>query len=299
MSNLVDVNGNGLGYEFEAEKHEELVAGSAPWSSVMEISNAPPEIDYGQGLSIRNQGNRPSCRGHSITACARMGARLAAGGDIDLDQDGKPGEAIQDDFSPLWAWVRTQMHGGTVGENRGATIGGGVKLGTEDGFATETEWPYSNPHTTRIPDAVAQASKRFKFARYQTMDEESQVHAWFASGQGPVEWGKTWPFPWVAKCLVDAAPSGGGGHATAIRGYWTGERVASAVPALASRVKAEPYVYVCENSHSVNAQYQGLYFVTRRGMASVLKARWTELIGWSDLSFPFVRKFDWATAKLA
>ena len=299
MSNLIDQDGNGLGYEFDYENHEALVAGSAPWSSVMEVGDAPPEVDFGQGLSIRNQGNRPSCRGHSITACARMGARLAAGAAIDLDEDGNAGEAIQDDFSPLWAWVRAQVHGGTVGRNRGATMGGGVKLGTDEGFAREVDWPYSEPHTTNIPQAVAQSANRFRFARYQMMQDESQVHAWFASGQGPVEWGKTWPFPWVAKCLVDSAPSSGGGHATAIRGYWTGERVARLVPAIASRVRTEPYVYVCENSHGSNAQYQGLYFVTRLGMASVLKARWTELMGWSDLSYPLVRRFDWAAAKLA
>ena len=296
---MTDDDGFYLGYEIENENEAELEASSAAWGECMSTADAPPEIDYGIGFSIRNQGNRGSCRGHSIAACARMGARLAAGEAIDLDGDGQKGLAIKDDFSPLWCWVRSQIHGGTVGAGRGATMGGGIKLGTVDGFAREVVWPYSNQHTTRFPSEVIADASRFKFGRYSTIQEEEKVHAWLASGQGPCEWGKGWPFSWVGGCLVDSGSAGRGGHATAIRGYWTGEHVAREVPAIASRVKSEPYVYVCENSHSVNAQHRGLYFVTRRGMAAVLQSRSTHLLGWSDLAYPLVRKFDWATAKLA
>lgn len=298
MSEFMDEHGNYLGYEIDNEDPDQLEEFSAGWDAVMESADAPPEIDYGVGQSIRNQGNRGSCRGHSIAACARMGARLAAGDNIDLDGDGTPNEPLHDDFSPLWCWVRAQIHGGTVGANRGATMSGGIKLGLQDGFAREVVWPYEKPHTTRIPAEVAEDGKRFIFGRYSTIREEGQVHDWLASGQGPCEWGKGWPFSWVGGCLVDSGVAGRGGHATAIRGYWTGERVAREVPSIASRVKDEPYVYVCENSHGSRAQWRGLYFVTRRGMQSVLNNRSTHLLGWSDLSFPLVRKFKWATARL-
>jgi hypothetical protein len=284
-----------LGYEIESENPQELAANAAPWDEVLSTADAPPEIDYGHGFSIRNQGNRGSCRGHSIAACARMGARLAAGAAIDLDGNGTAGDPIKDDFSPLWAWVRSQQHGGTVGANRGATMSGGIKLGLQDGFAREVVWPYSNPHGTRFPAEVIADATRFKFGRYSTLESEQQVHDWLASGQGPCEWGKGWPFSWVGGCLVDSGYAGRGGHATAIRGYWTGERVAREVPSIAAKVKAEPYVYVCENSHSERAQWKGLYFVTRRGMAAVLNNRSTHLLGWSDLTYPLVRKANWAT----
>lgn len=297
MSDLVDPNGNYLGYEVENENDEFLETNSAMFPE-MSLSDPPPEIDYGVGLSIRHQGNRPSCRGHSLAACGRMGARLATGAAIDLDGNGVAGEPIKDDFSPLWCWVKTQVHGGTVGANRGATMGGGVKAATQDGFAREIMWPYSKSHTTRFPAEVIADAQQFKFARYSTLKTEQAAYQWLASGQGPLEWGKGWPFSWIGGCLVDSGSAGRGGHATAIRGYWTGARVAAAVPSIAARVRNEPYVYVCENSHGARAQWQGLYFVTRRGMAAVLQNRWTHLLGWSDLQSPLIRKFDWSKAKL-
>lgn len=287
-----------LGYEYENEQPDVLAAYSAGWDRIMEMADPPPEIDYGQGLSIRDQSNRPSCRGHSMAACGRMGARLAAGSDIDLNNDGKAGSPILDDFSPLWCWVRTQIHGGTVGPNRGATMSGGIKAAMQDGFALETDWPYSKQHTTQFPADVMAKAKLFTFKRYATLKDEQQVHDWLASGQGPCEWGKTWPFPWRGGCLVEAAPGRGGGHATAIRGYWTGERVAREVPGIADRVRNEPYVYVCENSHGRQAQFKGLYFVSRAGMAATLRNQQTHLLGWSDMVSPLVRKFNWTTAKI-
>lgn len=297
MSDLIDPDGNHLGYEVENEDVPMLEAGSAAFPE-MRLSDPPPEIDYGFGFSIRHQASRPSCRGHSLAACGRMGARLVAGGPFDLDGNGIAGEAIKDDFSPLWCWVKTQVHGGTVGPNRGATMGGGIKAATQDGFAREVVWPYSKSHTTRFPAEVTADAQQFKFARYSTLKTEPEAYQWLASGQGPLEWGKGWPFSWIGGCLVDSGSAGRGGHATAIRGYWTGARVAAAVPAIAARVRSEPYVYVCENSHGANAQWKGLYFVTRRGMSAVLQNRWTHLLGWSDLQSPLIRKFDWSKAKL-
>ena len=112
-----------------------------------------------------------------------------------------------------------------------------------------------------------------------------------------MEWGTGWPLAWTGGCLATSASSGRGGHATAIRGYWTGKRVAETVPAIASSVRSEPYVYVCENSHGTNAQWRGLYFVSRRGMAALLANRMTHLIGWSDMESPLVRKVDWNTVR--
>lgn len=297
MPELIDAQGNGLGYEYELEDEEYLEAGSAPWDGLYDFSDTPPEIDYGQGLTIRNQASRPSCRGHSLAAAGRMVARVANRGDIDLNEDGTPGQAIVDDFSPLWAWVRTQVHGGTVGANRGATMGGGIKAGMQDGLAREVIWPYSKPHTTRIPAEVSQDAAKFRMARYSTLKTEQDVFRWFASGQGVVESGTGWPLSWIGGALADSGSAGRGGHATCGRGYWTGERVARTVPSL-SRYKSEPYIYVWENSHGTSAQWRGLFFITRRGMDGLLKARYSHFIGWSDMSWAKPRKFDWDNIKV-
>lgn len=294
-------NGNfmTLGYEVENEQVDWLQEYSSPWNRIMELSNPPPEIDYGQGQSVRNQGNRPSCRGHSLAAVGRMCARLAAGQAVDLDGNGTAGEPIKDDFSPMWCWIRTQIHGGTVGANRGATMAGGIKAATQDGFALEIEYPYSSDYRTQFDPQLITSAKRFLLQRYSELKEESQLHDWLASGQGSGEWGKSWGFSWKGGCLATTAPSRSGGHATAIRGYWTGERVAREVPAIAQWVRSEPYVYVCENSHGSNAQWNGLYFVTRKAMADTLSQSDTHLLGWSDLQGPIIRAFNWNTAKLA
>lgn len=295
---LIDDQGNGLGYEFDHEDPVYLQEHSAPWDGLYSMSDVPEEIDYGKGFSIRNQGPKPSCRGHSITAAARMLARLANRGDIDLDGDGKAGEPIDDDFSPMWAWIRSQQHGGTVGPNRGATMSGGIKLGLEDGMAREVVLPYNSRHSTRFANDVVQDAKRFRMKRYSTLKTEQDVFRWFASGQGVVESGTGWPFSWIGGCLVDSGQSGRGGHATCGRGYITGKRLAQQVPALASRVRNEPYVYVWENSHGTRAQWNGLYFITRRGMEQVLRDRMTHFIGWSDMEWPKPRTFDWVNAPL-
>lgn len=292
------MSGLALGYEFEHEDVAALEAGSAPYQDLMASNDAPVEIDYGNGFTIRNQSSRPACRGHSLAAVARMSARVKAAGPIDLDENGTPGEPLRDDFSPMWCWVRSQQHGGTVGANRGATMQGGVKVGIEDGICREVMYPYSASHTTRLPESMLTDGARFKFGRYSTLKTEQQVHDWLASGQGPCEWGTMWPFRWIGGCLADVAPNGRGGHATAIRGYWTGKRVADSVPAVARYVANEPYVYVCENSHGPNAQWRGLYFVTRRGMAATLADRGTHLLGWSDLSYPLFRRVDWSKVRL-
>jgi hypothetical protein len=298
MPQLIDDQGNGLGYEYELEDNDLLEEFSSPWDGLYEFSDAPPEIDYGQGLAIRNQASRPSCRGHSLAAAARMVARVANRGNIDLNENGVAGEPIVDDFSPLWAWVRTQVHGGTVGPNRGATMGGGIKAGLQDGMAREVVWPYSKPHTTRIPQEVVTDAARFRMARYSTLRTEQDVFRWFASGQGVVESGTGWPLSWIGGSLADSGGMGAGGHATCGRGYWTGKRVADTVPAIASRVRNEPYVYVWENSHGTGAQFRGLFFITRRGMEAILRARHSHFIGWSDMAWARPRKFDWDNIKV-
>jgi hypothetical protein len=291
-----------LGYEFEFENTNALIAEASPFLELASVDDLPAEIDYGQGDNVRSQGNTPSCRGHSQSDCAGMCARLAnSGQDIDLDGDGVLNEKLQDQFSPLWCWTKAQVNGGTVGAGRGATMQGGIKTALESGICREVVYPFSKGHTTRFTSEMINDAARFKMGRYSIIDSEPKLRQWLGSGQGPAEWGTMWPFQWIGECLFDSAPGGRGGHATCCRGYWTGKKVVemigSRLPASTrSYIEKEPYVYVFRNSHGESAQFRGLYFGTRRGVEATLQHRHTTMIGWSDLSFPLakVRKVDWS-----
>ncbi len=71
-----------------------------------------------------------------------------------------------------------------------------------------------------------------------------------------------------------------------------GETLMRLVPSLKGEVRSDDWVLVVANSHSEHAQWRGFYFVTVEGLADILAHRWTACIGWSDMSAPRKRKFD-------
>jgi hypothetical protein len=292
-----------LGWEMESEDRDAIVRDAAPYLHLLgDMEETPKEVDYSIGIPVRSQESTPSCRGHSLAVCADACYRLSVGEtNVDLDGDGTPNENRQDQFSALWCWVKSQIYGRTVGRNRGATMQGGIKVGLNDGIAREVVYPFSMGHTTNLTSPMVTDASHYKMGRYSMIDTENKMFQWLASGQGPAEWGTLWPLPFTAKCCADDVPGRGGGHATAIMGYYTGKRVASLVPALARLVEGEEYVYYCRNSHGSQAQYKGSYFVTRRGMERILRQSHTVAIGWSDMTTDKAvkRKIDWKTVKFA
>ena len=103
-----------------------------------------------------------------------------------------------------------------------------------------------------------------------------------------------WPLPFVGGCLVRNLPSNarGGGHATAGGALIRGGRLMELIPSLRGQLKQDEWVMQCMNSHSSSAQFRGFYFVTMEGCEQILRHQWTVAIGWSDMSTPIARPYD-------
>lgn len=286
-----------LGYRYDLEDREFIKRFSSSFSLRM-YGDEPEEIDVRTWWRIRNQANQGSCRGHSLAANARYCARAAAG-ELDLDGDGIVDEIKDDDFSPQWCYVQSQKQNNIRGDN-GATIDGGIKVGLDLGIAREAVWPYPNPvrYDTNIPAGAMQDAQKFKFARYTKFDpgDFQSVKTWLATGQGGIDWGKSWPLPFLDNCLVDGAINDRvslGGHATAILGYIKAGTLLRELPNLSRYLKDEAAdIFIGVNSHGTGAQHKGFYYLTERGLAACMRHKWTEVIGWSDMSVPRKRNVD-------
>ncbi len=282
------------GYRPDLENRQKIVEGSAPYSQLLKSSEWQ-EHDLFSWWHVRNQGPKGSCRGHSLAANARLCYRMQAGS-IDLDQDGVENEAnLQDDFSPDWCYYRCQAASGIRGDN-GATIDGGIPVGTKEGIVREVDLPYQTSYDpSRANDAsLKEKAQAFKFARYSHLETADELFDWVGSGQGGIDWGTVWPLPFIGGCLVKSLSQGarGGGHATAGGCLIRGETLMRLVPSLRGQVRDDEWVMQCMNSHSSSAQFKGFYFVTKEGCAQILRHQWTTAIGWSDMSTPVVRPFD-------
>jgi hypothetical protein len=276
-----------LGYRPDLEDKAYIIEHSSKFNLRM-LGNEPEEIDPRPWFKIRSQGAQGSCRGHSLAANGRYCAK-AATGVLDLNADGILNDPKEDDFSPMWAYIMSQRQSNIRGDV-GATMTGGIKVGLEQGLAREVKWPYPNAYNTNVPNGASADATNFKFARYTKFQpgDVQGVKAWLATGQGGIDWGKMWPLPFIGGCVVDG-PIGNrtmGGHATAILGYIKGRTLLKEIPSLSNVIKPEQTLFVGVNSHGVNAQHKGFYYVTERGLEACMRHQWTEVLGWSDMSVP-------------
>lgn len=284
-----------LGYRPDLERRDLIAAGSAPFA--LRIRGEGQDVDPRERFWIRDQGNQSSCRGHSLRACGLFSA-IATAGEADLDGDGRTGEKDDDDISPQWCYVESQKADGIRGDE-GATIFGGIEVG-KGGMCRESLWPYTGRYETRPADpaAAVEDARQFTFARYTQFErgDVDAMDAWLSTGQGAIDWGKMWPLPFQEGCLVDSGIREGrnlGGHATAIIGRTRAGKIAAEIPALRRYLRDEAaWIYIAANSHGTRAQHQGYYFLTRRGLEACSAHRWTEAIGWSDLTVPRRREID-------
>lgn len=281
------------GYRPDLERKDLLEQDSAAYSQLM-ASNEWTEADLFSWWHIRNQGAKSSCRGHSLAANARLCYRMKAGA-IDLDGDGIENEKLQDDFSPDWCYYHAQRQSGIRGDN-GATIEGGKNVGLNIGIVREIDLPYQVRYEpSRINQSgLTEKASANKFGRYTLMRTAEECFDWVGSGQGGLDIGQVWPLPWVRGCLVKGLSRNarGGGHATAGGTLVRGATLKRNVPSLANEVKDDEWVLQCMNSHSEQAQFRGFYFVTMQGLAAMLEHPWTVIVGWSDMSVPTPRPFD-------
>lgn len=283
---------NFTGYRIDLEDHDAIRAGASEHKQLM-ASSEWQEVDVFSWWHIRNQGMQGSCRGHSLAACARLCYRMAVGA-IDLDKDGVENERnLQDDFSPDYCYYEAQR-ANNIRRDQGATISGGIPVGLA-GVAREIDFPYTVAYDPqRVTAAIREKAKEFKFARYVKLETSDAIFDWVGSGQGGLDWGKVWPLPFVRGCLVKSMSRNqrGGGHATAGVAMIRGRTLKARVPSLATEITDDEWILACANSHGANAQHQGWYYVTRRGLDDILRHQFTECIGWSDMGTPVVRPID-------
>jgi hypothetical protein len=286
------------GYRFDLEDNQRpaTVAGSSPYQLLMK--GEWQTTDLFKWWNVRNQGPVGSCRGHSGAAQGKYCFRLATGKNPDFDKDGVENEKMVDDFSAMWFYLRTQQYDGLYGRDNGATIGGGVKTWMNDGDCPELDFPYPGRYLTAIPSGAAEAAKPYKMARYTRFEgakDAERLFDWIGSGQGSVDWGTVWPLPFTKGCLVKGLSprASGGGHATAPLGVCRGADLIAWLPEMKSEVKDDEWILVVANSHSVQAQYRGFYFVTMPAVEAILDHRYTECVGFSDMITPQPRKVDW------
>lgn len=280
------------GYRLELEDHDAIAAGSAPYRQLMRAGEWQ-EGDLFSWWHVRNQGMQGSCRGHSLAANARLCYHMAAGS-IDLDEDGQDNESnLQDDFSPDYCYYECQKANNIRGD-RGATISGGIPVGLA-GIVREIDMPYTVAYDPgRVTSELREKAKQWKFARYTKLTDVDALFDWVGSGQGGADFGTVWPLPFTKGCLVKSMSRGarGGGHATAGGTLIKGKTLKALVPSLANEITDDEWIMQCMNSHSTSAQYKGFYFLTRSGAEDLLAHSYTEVIGWSDMSVPNVRPFD-------
>jgi hypothetical protein len=284
------------GYRAELENRDAIRAGSSPYELLVGGSEQWQEGELLSWWHVRNQGNKGSCRGHSLAANARLSYVLQVGaGHIDLDGDGQPNEAnFQDDFSPDYCYYQAQKQSNIHGDN-GATVHGGIAVGMTQGILPEKDLPYNEAYNpSRITQGMLETAKNFRFGRYTELTDAEKAFDWVGSGQGGLDWGTVWPLPFVKGCLVKGMSSfqTGGGHATAGGTLIRGATLIKFLPQMASEVKPDEWVMQFMNSHSEHAQFRGFYFVTMAGLHDVLSHRATTAIGWSDMAVPKPRKFD-------
>ena len=290
-----------LGYRIDLEQRDLIASRSTPFGLAMR-GDEPDEIDVRSWWQIRNQANQGSCRGHSLAANARYCAR-AADGELDLDRDGRADERQDDDFSPQWCYIQSQKTDGINGD-KGATISGGIPVGLEQGIARESIWPYTGRYATRAPRFAADDAKAFRFKRYTQFErgDVATMKAWLATGQGGIDWGKSWPLPFLGGCLVDGGINDSqsrGGHATGILGYIRAATLLRERPDLSRYLRDESQIlFIGVNSHGTNAQDRGFYYLTARGLQACSEHRYTEAIGWSDLTTPRPRVVDFRNDSL-
>lgn len=279
------------GYRIELEDKEAIASESAPYSQLMSAGEWQ-EGDLFSWFHVRNQSQKNSCRGHSLQAASRICYRIAAGS-VDLDGDGIDNEAMQDDFSPDYCYYESQRSNNIRGDN-GATISGGIPVG-KAGIAREIDLPYQMGYNPgRVTSAIRERAATWKMRRVSELKTVEECFDWVGTGQGSLDWGTVWPLPFVKGCLVKGLSRNarGGGHATCPGTLIRGETLMRLVPSLAGEVKPDEWVIQVANSHNVTAQFKGFYFVTMEGFADILAHPHTTVIGWSDMTVPQVRKFD-------
>jgi len=255
------------GYPIELERKEEIEDSSTDFMlAVQGLYSAPKRFDPREWMRTENQGQVGRCAGYGSATVAEQCFWIGTGGKV-----------IQ--FSGHYSYIRTQGIDGLLGRDRGSTIAGQVKSAKQFGYCPQDSFGNEpENYTTDLPIGADDAASNFKIKSHSFIRTLDEWDTYLKSGQGALLIGASWGY-WGpdSKGYVRKFKTGprAGGHAW-YSGGWQ-----------------EDETYMALNSHGRGFGINGWMFLTPEFITSMLRDRWTVVVGMSDLSTPTPRPVDW------
>jgi hypothetical protein len=179
-------------------------------------------------------------------------------------------------------YVETQRIDG-IRSDRGATIGGGIKLLQSVGICLEHLWPYPSQYTQQRPSdwqAVIDSASVHRIGRTNRCRSYEDCAAWAGTGQGYIDIGIPWRSEYSAP-VVDVYRGGGKGfHAISL--FTLSDRKDN---------RGRSYIWML-NSHGLSSGTRGWSEYSPAFIDGCLSHSGTVMVGVSDLPHMVPRKFD-------
>jgi C1A family cysteine protease len=264
------------GYAIELEDRDYLDKTSVQ-AVTYSFANLPERVDPRQTdlykknwLQVEDQGQIGSCQGQSLTECGEFCYGIETGRVIQL--------------SRMYAYIRSQMFD-NIRTDSGSTLSGGTKCAIE-GICLEEIAKYTSryPGWNWLTQSMRDAAKDYILKSHTTIKSEEEVKSFIGSGLGIVQIGISWGremTPDSNGCIKSFSGSGGGGHAVVFCGYVPDSDIGCR--------SSKGYHYLLKNSWSSRWGKGGFAYVDPSAVASMLRHRWTVMIGRSDMGNPTPR----------
>lgn len=187
------------------------------------------------------------------------------------------GEEIQ--ISRSFAYLASQEFDGLLGRDAGSTLQGGSKA-AERGLPLESLFAYDVNYRSALSKYRSQKNDilngpLFKLRGRVNLESYDACYNWLASWSGVIQIGIDWSVRlrngWE---IHEYRPGGGGGHAILLCGY---------LP-----INGENWILL-KNSHSTQWGKDGWAVVKPSAIDQMCRARWSSIVGRSDMVAPTVR----------
>ncbi len=259
------------GYRIDLEPREiarqEMLAATNLWHATAMSTQweKPKEIDPRGWFDIHNQGAQGSCQGQSLADALEYVHVMAHGEEIQISRS--------------FAYLASQEFDGLLGRDAGSTLQGGSKA-AERGLPLESLFPYDvnyrsalNKYRSAKNDILN--GPLFKLRGRVNLESYDACFNWLASWSGVIQIGIDWSVRlrngWE---IHEYRPGGGGGHAILLCGY---------LP-----IGGENWILL-KNSHSTQWGKDGWAVVKPSAIDQMCRARWSSIVGRSDMVAPTVR----------
>ncbi|MFO0916633.1 MAG: C1 family peptidase [Pirellulales bacterium] len=172
----------------------------------------PEKIDPGPWMTVEDQGNVSSCRGHSGSSVYEMAFYWATGHHVQ--------------FSRQHMYVSAQRESGIRGD-QGATIAGGFKVMLETrGMLPESYWPYTGSYVSTPPmgwEKADQISANYHADQLVEIPDFNAAIEFLGRRMGAIDVGFMWSGLMDEQAantgVIERWAPGSGGHAIFFPGY--------------------------------------------------------------------------------